>query len=149
MPRAHASAVIASPIEPLWQLVRDFGNHTAWINNAVKTEMVGGSSPLEIGAVRLISFRDGSQLGERLTALDERERTLSYELTVPHEPLASLRGTMRLLPVTADGSTYMERFVDFEIADGSAPEAFRERAAGLLALSLTLVNADPRVLNIS
>ncbi len=83
MSRAGTSRLIAASPEKVWELVGDFGRWDVWLPRIKSSTLEGGRGRAPVGAVRALVLDNGSQVGERLMAYDERRRTLVYSFTVP------------------------------------------------------------------
>jgi hypothetical protein len=96
-----ASVKVADRIEAsadrVWDLVRDFGGLQRWAAG-VESVSVSGEG---VGAVRTLGMPGGLTLHERLEAIDDRARTLSYAIVGTHPlPFDDYLATIRL---TEDG----------------------------------------------
>jgi uncharacterized protein YndB with AHSA1/START domain len=105
--RALRSAVIAAPIEKVWETIRPFDGLPAWHPLCPDTRMEDGASPLAVGGVRRIEQTDGHQFRERLLALSDRDRSQAYAMIDPPRSLTSMVTTMRLYPITDGERTYL------------------------------------------
>ena len=84
---------IAASTDRVWDLVRDFGGIGRWAA-AVESVTLEGEG---VGAVRTIGLPGGLKLQERLEAIDERTRTLSYSIVGGHPlPFGEYLSTIRL-----------------------------------------------------
>lgn len=75
---------ISAPADKVWQTLRDFGGMDKWAPGVASLALKGSG----VGAVRTITFQNGSRVVERLESLNEAGRTLSYtilESTLPVE----------------------------------------------------------------
>src|SRR5690606_21066865 len=75
MAEVHVNEPIAAPAARVWELVRDFGGVAQWGGPALQSCTVEGAG---VGAVRRIGLPGGLAIAERLEALDDAGRTLSY-----------------------------------------------------------------------
>jgi uncharacterized protein YndB with AHSA1/START domain len=149
MAKAYASAIIRAPVGAVWRVVRDFNALPTWFPMIVASEIEDGRAGDCVGCVR--SFRTGTGLHvrERLLALDDLEHRVTYNFEKAAFPVENYLATFRLLPVTADGSTFAEWEATFDEAPEDAGkyvavisnEIFAE---GLKALNATLMNVQRR-----
>ena len=102
------SAVIDAPIEAVWHLLRDFNSHAAWHPAIAESRIEAGEPGDLVGAVRAFRLNDGSFLRERLIALSDRNRELTYCLLGGPLPLDDYVATMRLRPVTEGDRTFVQ-----------------------------------------
>jgi hypothetical protein len=138
--QAFASSIINVAIEHSWARVRDFGAHHTWVPNATATELIGGQSTT-VGVLRRMSFSDGPDQGEILTALDDNNWTLRYDFVGDSLwPMFDVHGVIRLRPVTSIRATYIERDVGFGF-EGTRDDCAQVVAgvAGKLAQSIELL----------
>jgi hypothetical protein len=120
MPEALASAIIPADAAAVWAAVRDFDGLPRW-HPAIETselETPGDS----VGAVRHLTLGDGGEVREVLVALDDTTRTLTYEILTSPFPIRLYRATMRVVPVTTTGESFVEWGVVF---DCDSPDADR------------------------
>jgi carbon monoxide dehydrogenase subunit G len=138
MATSYASAVINASADEVWSIVRDFGNLAEWAPSIESCEIEGGGDVL-VGAVRRLIGPGGGVFRERLVALSDADRSLSYEFVESPLPVRTVLATMRVAPVTATGGAFVEwssRF-DAEAKDEeSVTKIFNKAvyAAGLDAL---------------
>jgi hypothetical protein len=111
---------IPAAADRVWQTLRDFGGMNKWAPGIAGLTLKGSG----VGAVRIITFQDGSQVKERLESLNEAGRTLSYtilESTLPVEGyVASL--TVRDL---GPGGSEVEWYSTFGAKGATEEEASR------------------------
>jgi len=88
--RAMRSAVIAAPIEEVWERIRPFDGLPAWHPLCPDTEIEGGGSPVAVGAVRRIEQTDGNEFRERLLDLSDRDHSQTYAMLEPPRSLTSM-----------------------------------------------------------
>ena len=76
MPTVTKEAVFAAAADDIWAIVRDFGRLDDWLPPVVvcRTDRDG------IGALRTLTLGDGAVVVERLEALDDAARTLTYSM---------------------------------------------------------------------
>ncbi len=90
MARAMRSAVIAAPIEEVWERIRPFDGLPAWHPLCPDTEIEGGGSPVAVGAARRIEQTDGNEFRERLLDLSDRDHSQTYAMLEPPRSLTSM-----------------------------------------------------------
>ena len=105
----YNSTVVSAPAEEVWQAFRDF-HDLSWAAGVVTSvEAVGSISGDSVGAKRVLN----GAFHETLIALDDESRTLEYSIddgpeAVSKDNVQGYVGKVRVLPVTADGSTFVE-----------------------------------------
>ncbi len=120
MGRCYNSVVVKAPVEKVWARICDFHDLSWAVGMDLKVEAVGERKTL-VGAKRVIS----GAFHETLVALDEAGRSFSYSIDDGPGPVAkgavsNYVGTVRLLPVTADGSTFVEWSSRYESPNDAA-----------------------------
>jgi hypothetical protein len=84
---------IAASADRGWDLVRDFGGIDRWAAGIESVALAGEG----VGAVRTLGMPGGLKLQERLEAVDDRTRTLSYAIVGSHPlPFDEYLATIRL-----------------------------------------------------
>lgn len=134
------SHALPAPVEIAWSKIRDFGSHSAWIAGAPTITLQGGTG-FTVGVKRSTVFKDGTQFDEILTVLDDRQHVIEYDVVgkLPI-PAYNVHGRIALSPITADGSSLIERCLEYDTTLApSEAEAFRRTREKLLAESLTLL----------
>jgi NADPH2:quinone reductase len=88
--------------------LRDFNAHDRW-HPAVASSRMEGSRPVDqVGGVRAFRLKDGAFLRERLIALDDRTRRLTYCILEAPLPLEGYVATLTATPVTDGDRTFVE-----------------------------------------
>ncbi|MCW2901526.1 MAG: hypothetical protein JWO67_3791 [Streptosporangiaceae bacterium] len=128
MPRPYASAVINASADQVWSYIRDFANIAEWLPpiNTCEIEDTGeGGGGPRVGAVRRLTASGDAVFRERLVALSDADRSLSYEFVESPLPVRDLRATMRVAPVTDTGQAFVEWWGDFD-ADAGDEEPMKK-----------------------
>lgn len=121
MPKPYASALIPADADELWQLVRDFNGLAEW-HPAIESSEIEGAGPAgSVGCVRRLTLGDGGVVRERLVALDDTDRSYTYDILDSPFPVRRYRSTIRVAPVTSTGEAFVEWWSEYD-AD-SADEA--------------------------
>lgn len=133
MPRAYASGIVAAPVEKVWSLLREFNALPSWHSGIGSSDIVEGTDGV-CGCVRTLGLGGDSSVSERLLALDDHTRTTTYTFTDPG-PFAvrNYVATVHALPVTTDGSTFVEWYADFEAAAEDEQQLTETFAGGVFA----------------
>ena len=115
MPEVLSSAVIPAPPDAVWRTVRDFDGLPAWHPAIATSTLTAGAGPSEVGAVRTLALADdGGAVVERLVALDDHARSLVYAIVESPFPVTGYRSTIRVVPLTTTGESFVEWSVVFE-----------------------------------
>jgi hypothetical protein len=97
----HATQVITIgvPVDAVWQVISDFGAGATYLAMVTQCIVQGAGT----GALRTLTYLDGSVIVERLETVDEAAHSLSYTL-LSDTPFGSCLTTMALRVLTPDQS---------------------------------------------
>jgi hypothetical protein len=121
MGRCYNSVVVKGSVDTVWARIRDF-HDLSWAEGmGLKVDAVGDRRGGEVGAGRVIN----GAFHETLVAMDDLGRTFSYSIDdgpgpVARDAVRNYVGTVRLHPVTADGTTFVEWSSRYDSANDSA-----------------------------
>lgn len=120
MASVFVSAVLPSPIEAVWQRVRDFNAMPEWHPAILESRIEAGQASDQVGCVRDFVLEPDVRIRERLLALSDREHSFTY--TIIESPIAieNYVATLRFRPVTVGGQTFAEWRADFDCAPEEA-----------------------------
>jgi hypothetical protein len=110
--KTYASTVVTGDAATVWAFLRDFGNLAEWLPGVSACAIEDGAPPIP-GAVRRVEG-PGGVFRERLLALDDGERSLTYEIVESPLPVRDYRATCRVAPVTSDGEAFVEWYAVYE-----------------------------------
>ena len=133
MAGAKVSQVIEASAEKVWDLLGDFGGVMRF-SAGMESCTVEGEG---LGAIRTLRMPGGIELDERLEALDESARTLSYSITRGPLPMKAYYAT---ISVCEEGENACR--VDWESTyepSGVSEEQAQELAEGIYNGSLAAV----------
>ena len=123
MGQTYQSITINSPIEKVWETVKDF-HDMSWAPNVVsKLEKVGDFSGNQIGSKRVLN----EAFHETLHELDEENYSIKYSIDEGPSPISSSEisnyfGNLKLTPVSLEDSTFIEWSSKWENNDEPAFE---------------------------
>jgi NADPH:quinone reductase-like Zn-dependent oxidoreductase len=120
--RVTRSAVIDSPIERVWAVLRDFNSHAAWHPAVGESEIEGGDSPDQVGCVRRFILRDGHRIREQLLALSDQEHVSTYCILDATLPMRRYVATVQLKRVTDGDRTFWHWQSTFDVPRGRERE---------------------------
>ncbi|MDX3798961.1 SRPBCC family protein [Streptomyces sp. AK04-3B] len=123
MAQAYWSSVFTSSADETWAVVRQFNGLPDWHPAIRASEIIGGGNGLTPGAVRLLTGVDGSIYRERLVALDDAARKLSYEIVEALLPVRGYRSMLHVQPVADTGGAFLSWHATFDPAGTTAQEA--------------------------
>jgi hypothetical protein len=106
MLRVVRSTVLESPIGRVWEVLRDFNGFDRWHPAVATSETEHGAPADQVGCVRRLRLKDGSELREQLITLSDLEQCYSYCLLDTPIPLFNYVAHIRLVPVTDGDRTF-------------------------------------------
>ncbi len=121
MGKCYNSVAVDAPCEKVWETISNF-HDLGWAGGVITgVEAKGDLKGNEIGAKRIVN----NAFHETLLTLDESEHTFSYSIDDGPDPLAkgtvtNYVGSVRILPVTENGTTFVEWQSTYESANDSA-----------------------------
>lgn len=140
MAKSYASAVIPASVEQVWAVVRDFDGLPQWHPAISSSSLADGARPTEVGAVRELALPDGGQIREQLVALDDVERSLSYEMLEGPFPIRSYRATVRAFPVSGGQQCFVEWYAHYDAEAADEAELDKTFGQGVFATGLRGLN---------
>ena len=140
MPEVIATAVVPASAERTWPLVRDFDGLPVWHPAIAKSSLEGDGRADQVGARRRLELTDGAVVREVLLSLDDHERAYTYEILESPFPVRQYRSTVRVVPLTTTGESFVEWRLRFDCDAADAEQLiplFRDAvfAAGLEGLA--------------
>jgi hypothetical protein len=120
MERVYVREELDTPIDPVWNLIRDFADISAWAQGRVIR--VDGAG---VGMVRHIDGPAG-RFVERCEVHDEAAYTFSYRLLESPLPVTNYLASVRLSAAGSSGCA-IEWMAEFTANDPSAGPAIRTR----------------------
>ncbi|MFC5187570.1 SRPBCC family protein [Actinomadura harenae] len=136
-PPAYASAVLPASADRVWAYLRDFGNLAEWMPG-VDTGVIEDGGPSDrVGCVRRIIGPGDTVFRERLTSLDDAARTYRYEILECPLPVRRCRATLRVVPVTMTGESFVEWSADFSANADDEEAMAKTLTLGIYATGLT------------
>jgi hypothetical protein len=124
MGKCHHSAVINAPVAEVWAILRNF-HDLSWTSAVESLEPVGDARSDQVGAKRLLN----GAIHETLRALNDLEHTFQYQITDGPSPISKddlkfYYGTVSVLPVTDQNTSYVSWITRFEAKDDAVTQEF-------------------------
>lgn len=116
------STILQSPVEAVWEVLRDFNGHDGWHPAIADSHIERGQSSDKVGCVRRFHLADGSELREQLLTLSDLDMAFSYCLLETPVPLLNYVSHVRLLPVTDGDRTFWQWESRFDTPEGQQEE---------------------------
>ncbi len=130
MASVETSITIDAPAEDVWETVRAFGNIDRYTPPVEHAESDGDG----VGMTRVLTLQDGAQVTERLEALDEEKRTLSYVIVDAPLPIQDYVSTMTVR--ATDGGRCEVTWACSFAPDGVSAEAVKPDLEALYTAGL-------------
>jgi Polyketide cyclase / dehydrase and lipid transport len=115
MTRVTSSSVIRAPTDAVWATIRDFNALPQWHPAVMSSEVEEGSAPDRVGCVRSVELVGGAKVRERLLALSDANHSVTFSILSSPMPVENLVSTLRLLPISDCGGTFIEWMAEFEV----------------------------------
>ena len=149
MIRVRRSAVLDTPIERVWEVLRDFNSHSLW-HPAVGESRIERDEPSDqVGCVRNFFLKDGNHIREQLLALSDRDYVSTYCILDATLPMKNYVATVQLKRITDGERTFWHWESTFDVPKGRERE-FEQLVgggvyeAGFAALARYLNGDGPR-----
>lgn len=131
MVKVYRSTVLEAPADRVWADLRDFNGLPNWHPTVAQSRIEKGHAPDKVGCVRIIQFKDGARIREKLLSLSDFDYAcVSSILDSPLE-LEDHVATLRLIPVTEGNRCFVEWCAEFE-----CPPTKKDEAAQTIGLEL-------------
>ena len=109
MGKCYNTVIVNAPVEKVWAALRNF-HDLSWAKGVIeKLDVVGDLKGDQVGAKRVLN----GAFHETLQGLDDLKRTFQYTIDDGPGPVAkdavrNYVGTVRVSPVTANNTTFVE-----------------------------------------
>ena len=113
MPHIYVSAVIDAPVAAVWAIIRDFNGLPAWTPFVTESRIEANARADQIGCIRAFRLKDGGHIRERLLAMSDYEFSQTYTILESPMGVEDYIATLRLLPITDGGKSFVEWSADF------------------------------------
>ncbi|GAB3297347.1 SRPBCC family protein [Parasphingorhabdus pacifica] len=114
MAKSYASRLIPASAKEVWAAIRDFDGLPQWHPGISSSTLAENAHGTEVGAVRILVLADGAEVREQLVALDDAERTLTYDILSGPFPVRSYRATLRAFPISGSDQCLVEWFAHYD-----------------------------------
>ena len=95
-------------------MIRDFDGLPVFHPGIPGSELQDGARHDQVGAVRNLTLGDGGKVVERLIALDDRDRRLTYTIVESPFPVRDYVSTLHVLALTSGGECVVTWSVRFD-----------------------------------
>lgn len=93
--KVSESVTINAPVSTVWDKVKSFDGLNNWHPAVAKDEIVEGNND-EVGAVRLLTLKDGGTIKEKLLGFDDAGHSFKYTILEGVLPVSSYTSTLRV-----------------------------------------------------
>lgn len=111
------SSVIKADIKDLWSIIKNFNGLPDWYPGVIDSSIENNVDVNKVGCIRNFNRSDGLSFREALIDFDEDNFKYTYTLLEPAQPMIDYICTLRLLPVTDSGSSYIEWTAKFKCSE--------------------------------
>jgi len=136
------SSVVEAPVEVTWETIRRFDAAAEFLPFVETSPVEDGREPTAVGAVRVVTQKDGGVFREVLVAHSDADHFYAYTFVGSPIPVRNHRTTLGLRPITDGDRTLAEWSSRFDIAPEHEAELVglmeTNFLAGLQALSAQL-----------
>ncbi|MFI4979652.1 MAG: SRPBCC family protein [Nevskiales bacterium] len=126
--KASESVTINAPVSAVWDKVKSFDGLGNWHPAVAKDEIVEGDND-KVGAVRLLTLKDGGTIKEKLLGFSDTSHSFKYAILESVLPVSSYTSTLVVKPagkgaskVTWSGS-FKRKDTSDKPADGADDKA--------------------------
>lgn len=122
MPSVHHNALIEADADRVWSVLQRFGDIATWHPAIAESRVEGQLLDGMPGCVRVLHLAEGGTLRERLLAVDQANRSLTYRFDEAPLPVEEYHLTVAVLPVTEEARSFLRWSARFDVQPGHAPE---------------------------
>lgn len=140
MAEVYVSAVINSPADAVWRVIRDFNALPAWHPLIARSRIEEGRASDQVGCVRAFELQDGARIREQLLALSDYDYSCTYSILDSEMGVANYVATLKLTPITETGQTFAEWSAEFDCAPDAEAELVRSIGQDVFAGGLSALN---------
>ncbi|PZQ97035.1 MAG: MxaD family protein [Cereibacter sphaeroides] len=114
MANVYISSVIDAPVEKVWERIKDFNGLPTWHPRMTESAIEEGRRGTEIGCVRNFKVVTGATIREKLLALSDKDRLVSYSIIETPQPISNHKATLQLHPITDGDRTFAVWTAEFD-----------------------------------
>ena len=136
MVKVYRSTVLNAPADRVWRDLRDFNGLADWHPLIVSSRIEKGHPADKVGCVRILQFRDGAQVREKLLSLSDYDYTCISTILDSPMDLSDHIATLRLFPVTEGNRCFIEWSVEFDCPPEKVAELTESVSGGMFLTGL-------------
>ncbi len=141
MARSYASTTVEASADAVWQVVRDFDGLPQWHPGIATSSIEGGRPADAVGCVRYLTMPDEAVVREQLVDLDDVARSYAYEILEGPFPVRKYRATVRVIPITADDTSFVEWYADYDADAADEAQLDKTFSRGVFGAGLKALRA--------
>ena len=131
MVKVYASSVIEAPPDRVWSILRDFNGLPRW-HPLIEASRIENDEPADkVGCIRNFTLQDGGVIREQLLTLSDFDYVCTYSILSSPMGVQNYQATLRLVPVTDGGRTFVEWSAEFECDPGREDELRQQIGQGV------------------
>lgn len=114
MVKIFVSSVLETPPDRVWSVIRDFNGLADW-HPAIAMSRIENDEPADkVGCIRTLTLQDGGVVREQLLTLSDYDYVCTYSILSSPMGVRNYQATLRLVPVTDGGRTFVEWSAEFD-----------------------------------
>lgn len=121
MPNVRYSRIIAAPATRVWEVVGDFGSLPSWFPFVTASELEPAGGQRMVGALRTNHIDDGTTVVERLVALSDRKRRVTYDVVGGDAPVRNYTATITVHEISDEDSSLVTWAASFDAIGEADP----------------------------
>ncbi|MEA2671467.1 MAG: hypothetical protein QOG45_1687 [Chloroflexota bacterium] len=116
MARSYYSTVFEQTADRIWSVIRDFGNHSVWVDGVTESHIEEGRPGDAVGSIRSVAIGD-LRIRQQLVAHSDIDRSYTYDAREPYRfPVQNFRATLRVTPIVDGSRAFVEWWATFDCA---------------------------------
>jgi len=131
MAKIEHCALVGQAADEVWSVLKQFGQISTWHPAIIASRIEGDLPDGMVGCVRHLTLDNGAVLREKLLAVDDSERRLSYRFEESPLPVDNYVATIRLTPVSDQAMTLIAWSASFDLRE---PDPQQQQTAAIHAL---------------
>lgn len=131
MAKVEYCGLVEHAADDVWNVLKQFGQISTWHPAITHSHIEGDLPDGMVGCMRHLTLENGAILREKLLAVDDTERRLSYRFEESPLPVDNYAATIRLTPVSGQAMTLIAWTATFDLRE---PDPQKQQAAAIHGL---------------
>ncbi|TXI03600.1 MAG: SRPBCC family protein [Rhizobium sp.] len=132
MPTLEFCDVIPNKADHAWRVLKKFGEIADWHPDIAESRIENGKPDGMVGCVRRLTLADGAILTERLLAVDDSNRSLTYRFEQTPLPLQNYILTVTVTPLTRYDTSFIRWQASFDLQEADPEGTYEKLMQGLI-----------------